>query len=153
MSPVTGQSERVALGRRLPWSWLATFVVLLFASGCASSTRVYVKSTDQTNNGNTLYMMVRSTDSRGVATESYQDAAAKLFADPPDPSVIATQPIFPGNTATVTIPETEEKDVAIYFFFTNPGPSWRVPLRQPLPAEVYVELGQNQIDRVQIRKR
>jgi len=138
---------------RAAWLWLATFVVLLFASGCASSTRVYVKSTDQTNDGNTLYMMVRSTEGRGVATESYQDAAAKLFADPPDPSVVASQPIFPGNTATVTLPDTVTKDVAIYFFFTNPGPSWRVPLRQPLPAEVYIELGQHQIDRVQIRKR
>ena len=134
------------------WYWLFAVVVLLFASGCATSTRVYVKSTDQTNDGNTLYMMVRATDGRGVATESYQDAAVKLFSDPPDTSVITNQPIFPGNTTTVTIPETD-KDVAVYFFFTNPTGTWRVPLRQPLPAEVYVELGQHQIERIQIRKR
>lgn len=138
---------------RVPWHWLSTLVVLLFASGCAASTRIYVKAAEQTNDGNTLYMMVRSTDGRGVATESYQEAAAKLFSDPPDKSVIATQPIFAGSQTTVTIPDTEQKDIAIYFFFTNPGPSWRVPLRQPLPAEVYIELGQNQIERVQIRKR
>lgn len=138
-------------------SWLAFFALLflVFVTGCASSTRIYVKSTDQTNDGNSLYMMVRSTDSRGVATESYQDAASKLFANPQDESVIATQPIIPGNPVTVTIPESEQKDVAIYFFFTQPaqGPSWRVPLRQPLPAEVYIELGNHSIERVQIRKR
>lgn len=127
--------------------------VSLFASGCATSTRVYVKSTDQTNDGNTLYMMVRNADGRGIATESYQQAAGKLFADPQDPTVVASQPIFPGNTATLTVADPEAKDVVIYFFFTQPGQSWRVPLRAPLPAEVYIELGQHQIERVQIRKR
>lgn len=127
--------------------------LLALGTGCASNTRIYVRSTEQTNDGNTLYMMVRGVDGRGVATETYQEAAAKLFSDPPDPAVVATQPIFPGNQATVTLEDPEAKDVAIYFFFTQPGQSWRVPLRKPLPAEIYIDLGQHQIERVQIRKR
>jgi len=136
------------------WLPLACALTLAAVTGCASSTRIYVKSTDATNNGNTLYMMVRSVDGRAMGSESYQDSVAKLFADPPDASVVATQPIFPGNTATITLDDNSGgKDVAIYFFFTSPGPSWRVPLRKPLPAEVYIDLGQHQIERVQIRKR
>lgn len=121
------------------------------AVGCASTSRVYVRSTAQTNDGNTLYMMVRTTD-RAVASENYQDVSAKLFAEPPDPSVVASQPIFPGNAASITLEESK-KDVVIYFFFTDYGPNWRLPLPKPLPAEVFIDLGPRQIERVQVRRR
>jgi hypothetical protein len=122
-------------------------------TGCATTTRVYVKSTQQTNDGNTLYMMVRNVDGKTVVNEQYQDVAAKLFADPPDQSVVVGQPLFPGNPATVTISESDAKQVVVYFFFTKPLTNWRVPLPRPLPAEVYIDLGAHQIERVQVRKR
>lgn len=124
---------------------------LALLSGCASTSRVYVRSTSQTNDGNTLYLMVRTTD-RATASENYQDAAAKLFAEPPDASVVSSQPIFPGNSASLTLEEAK-KDVVLYFFFTEPGANWRLPLPRPLPAEVYIDLGQHQIERVQVRRR
>lgn len=123
------------------------------AWGCASTTRIYVKSTDRTNEGNTLYMMVRDASGKAIVTEGYQEVAAKLFTDPPDPAIIRTEPIFPGNTVSFTVEGDDEKDLFIYFFYTNPGDNWRVPLRKPLPAEVFIDLGQYQIERVQIRKR
>lgn len=123
------------------------------AVGCASTTQVYVKSTDQTNQGNTLYMMARGVDAKTVAAERYQEVAAKLFASPKDPSILSSQPVFPGNTITMVLDNEDQKDVVLYFFFTNPGSNWRVPLRRPLPAEVYIELGQNQVERVQVKKR
>jgi hypothetical protein len=135
---------------------LTTFLALALLSlgaGCASSTRIYVKSTDRTNDGNTLYMAVRSVDAKpSIVSEKYQEAASKLFTDPPDASVLNSQPIFPGNTVTIAVDDSD-KDLVLYFFFTNPGPNWRVPLHRPLPAEVYVDLGQHQIERVQIRRR
>lgn len=129
--------------------------VALFSAlsiGCASSTRIYVRSSDQTNDGNTLYMMVKNVDGKPVVSEHYADVARTLFTDPPDPAIIVSQPVFPGNTVTITL-ENTEKEVVIYFFYTDPGSNWRVPLRKPLPAEVFIELGQHQIERVQIRKR
>jgi hypothetical protein len=128
-------------------------VALSLATGCASSTRIYVKSTQQTNDGKTLYMMVRRLEGPTVGTERYQEAAARLFADPPDATVVNSQPVIPGNTVSVVVDEQEAKGIVLYFFFTDPGPNWRVPLMRPLPAEVYVDLGRNQIERVQIRKR
>ena len=112
-----------------------------------------MKSTERTNDGNTLYMAVRTVDAKPSLTgERYQEAASKLFTDPPDPSILNNQPIFPGNTVTVAVDDMD-KDLILYFFYTNPGPNWRVPLHRPLPAEVYIDLGQHQIERVQIRRR
>jgi len=112
-----------------------------------------VKSSQRTNEGNTLYMMVRDATGKPIVSESYQEVAAKLFTDPPDPSVIRTEPIFPGNTVSFTIEESDEKDLFLYFFYTDPGENWRLPLRKPLPSEVFIDLGQYQIERVQVRRR
>jgi hypothetical protein len=67
--------------------------------------------------------------------------------------VISSQPIFPGNTIQLTIDDSDQKEVILYFFYTTPGTNWRVPLHKPLPAEVYIDLGEHQVERVQIRKR
>jgi len=134
---------------------VVALVSLALLSGCASSTRIFVKSTERTNDGNTLYMAVRVADPKApLSNEQYQQAAAKLFTDPPDPSILTTQPVFPGQPSTVTLEDSSDKDVVLYFFFTNPsGQDWRVPLHKPLPAEVYIDLGQHRVERVQIRKR
>lgn len=145
MQPVTTKS--------MNWFVVLTMLVsMVLGVGCASTSQVFVRSTSRTNDGNTLYMMVRSVD-RVDASENYQEAAAKMFANPPDPTVISSQPIFPGNTATLKLEDAGKKDVVIYFFFTDHGANWRVPLRKPLPAEVYIDLGSQQIERVQVRRR
>jgi hypothetical protein len=129
-------------------------VVALSLTGCATSTKLYVKSTPTTNDGSTFYMMVRSLDGKTTTvTEQYQDVASKLFADPPDPSVVVGQPIFPGVPASVTINEADSKQVVLYFFYTKPLTNWHVSLPRPLPAEVYIDLGTNQIEHIQVRKR
>jgi hypothetical protein len=124
----------------------------LWLFGCASTSQITVRSTAQTNDGNTLYMMVRNGD-KATAAETYQEVAAKLFAEPPDESVILSQPIFPGNTATLSLDDADKRDVVIYFFFTQNGENWRVALRKPLPAEVFIDLGLHQIGHVSVRRR
>lgn len=131
------------------------FVALacLCAAGCASGTRIYVRSTDKSNDGNTLYALVRSADEKTVrSSEVYLDIASKLFADPADSTVLESRPIFPGNPVTFNVNEQDAKELVVYFLFTNPGQNWRLPLRAPLPSEVYVDLGDNEIERVQLRK-
>lgn len=126
---------------------------LVSCAGCASGTRIYVRSTERSNDGNTLYALVRSVDAKTLRShEVYHDVASKLFADPADASVLESQPIFPGNPVTFNVSEGEAKDIVLYFLFTNPGQNWRLPLRAPLPSEVYVDLGDNEIERVQTRK-
>jgi len=133
---------RVALG-----------LLLALCAGCASGTRIYVRSSERSNAGNTLYALVRSVDAKTIrGSEVYYDVASKLFADPADASVLESRPIFPGNPVTFSVREGDAKDIVVYFLFTNPGQNWRLPLRSPLPSEVYVDLGDNEIERVQMRR-
>lgn len=111
---------------------------------------LHVRSTSTTNGGKTLYVMVREADAKSI-TLGYDEAASKLFADPPDPSVVASGPVFPGSDATISLENQGKKDLVVYFFFTQPGPRWRLPLRRPLPASVYVDLGTLQIEKVERR--
>lgn len=135
---------------------LRAAALLLFCAagvGCTNATKIYVQSTDRTNAGNVLHMMVRSVDAKTAATaEAYQEMALLLFAQSQDESVLSTQPIFPGRLAITTVEDKAAKSVVLYFFFTSPGDHWRVQLTNPLPAEVYVDLGQNQIERLQIKR-
>jgi hypothetical protein len=132
---------------------LLTLILILLCTGCVSGTRIYVRSTDRSNDGNTLYAMLRSVDTKTIrSNEIYHDVAAKLFADPADASVVESRPIFPGNPVTFNVSEGDATNLVVYFLFTRPGQNWRLPLRSPLPSEVYVDLGDNEIERVQLRK-
>ncbi|HEY6881769.1 MAG TPA: hypothetical protein VI299_27265 [Polyangiales bacterium] len=133
--------------------WVTLVLSLWLCAGCTSGTRIYVRSSERSNDGNTLYAMVRSVDAKTIGSnEIYHDVAGKLFADPVDATVVESRPIFPGNPITFNVSEGSAKNLVLYFLFTNPGQNWRLPLRAPLPAEVYVDLGNNEIDRVQMRK-
>lgn len=121
--------------------------------GCAATTRIHVESRKDTNGGEPLYMVVRNSDGKSFVTERYQDAAAKLFTRGQDPETLVQEPIFPGRPFTATIEDADKKDLVVYFFFTKPGNNWRVPLRRPLPAEAVIDLGANDIQKVQVRKR
>lgn len=128
----------------IPWAVLA-----MALSGCAASTRITVRSTALTNGGNSLYMVVRSWDGKAGLGDGYQDMVGKVFVDPPDPTVLVARPIVPGEEkTTVTIDGDIAKEVIVYFFFTDPGPGWQVPLRRPLPAEVEIDLGRSDVERV-----
>ena len=123
-------------------------------SGCAASTRITVHSTSRTNNGDSMYMMVRSWDGKPTSGEGYQDVVGKVFVEPPDPTVLMARPIVPGEEkTTVTVDEDMAKEVVVYFFFTDPGPGWQVPLRRPLPSEVDIDLGRREVERVRTSPR
>jgi len=128
-------------------------VALVGLSGCASTTtRVYIDAPDNANDGATFYMMIRKADD-SLSTETYQEAAAHLFEKDPDGKLVLSQVIIPGEKMTVTVPDAESSDIGVYFFFTDPDGDFRVPLKKPLPAEIFIDLGQHQVSRVRIRRR
>lgn len=116
----------------------------------AQSSRLTVRSAPATNSGNVLYMMVRRLDAKAaVLAQSYEETAALLSAPGEDDTVLAVRPIFPGRPATLTVQSAEDDHVFAYFFFTSPGPNWRVGLPTPLPKAVSLELGVDQVERVE----
>lgn len=135
---------------------LAAAIMLAALPSCGSTMKITVHSSVRTNDGATMYMMVRSWDGKPLVGERYQEVAAKVFQEPPDQTVLATKPIVPAGeeaTTTVTVNEDTAKEVVVYFFFTEPGPGWTVPLRRPLPSEVDIDLGRHDVDRVRTKPR
>jgi hypothetical protein len=125
------------------------------ATGCAkTTTQVIIDAPEIANEGSPLHMMIRAIPD-SLEQETYEQAAAKMFLQPADESVVATQPIFPGERAAISLPDVGKGDVVIYFFFTTPEPKdgFRVPIRRPIPAEVFIVLGEHKVDRVQVRRR
>jgi hypothetical protein len=126
--------------------------VTLLAGCAATTTRVYVDAPAKSNGGAMMYMMVHE-GMETFVTETYQEVAAKLFTQPPNPAILNLQPIFPGDKVSITLEDGKDKDIVVYFFFTDPDGDWRVPLRKPLPAEVFIDLGERRVERAQVRRR
>ena len=126
----------------------------LASAGCATTTRITVHSSERTNDGASMYMMVRSWDGKPTMGERYQEVAAKAFVDPSDITVLANKPILPGeDKTTVTIDADTAKEIIIYFFFTDPGANWQVPVRRPMPAEIDIDLGRHEVNNVRTKPR
>jgi len=143
--------ERLPSRRLLAATLIA--VASLASGGCQSSLRVTVESAPTTNDGKPLYVMIAALDGHSLLAESYEIAASRLFKNPRDTSVLHRESIFPGHTKEFTISKPDEGDVAVYVFFTNPGRDWRHPLRTPVPSDVVVELGKNNIKRLIVRSK
>ncbi|MEY4579205.1 MAG: hypothetical protein RL701_3908 [Pseudomonadota bacterium] len=135
------------------WALCSAFLfwLLLSAVGCQSSLRVSVQSAANMNDGKPLYLVVRAVSSSSFLSEGYDVVAQKVFSFPRDESILFRESIFPGNAAEFTIERPEDGDVAVYAFFTKPGDTWRVSLRKPIPTDVLIELGSNDIKRMIIR--
>jgi hypothetical protein len=130
---------------------LALAVVTL--AGCAAAVRIEVRPAEKSNGGRPLYMMIREVPAGGARADEYESVAARAFKYPPDTSVRKMQAVFPGRPIQFELERPQEAELEIYFFFTRPGPNWSVPLAQPLPAEVLIELGDDEIARVQVKRR
>ncbi|MDD9966913.1 MAG: hypothetical protein OXR73_11845 [Myxococcales bacterium] len=132
---------------------MVLLLVLPFVCACSSTMRVVVESNRTTNQGKTFYVMARNVGSETFLTEDYDDVAAKLYPRDME-SVLDAKSVFPGKPVELKFEQPTDKDITLYVFFTkHQGDAWRVALTRPLPSDVIVELGTNQIVRVLYRKR
>jgi hypothetical protein len=129
----------------------ALATALTLSTGCASTLRIQVQSSEKTNKGQVLYMMVRSTTDEKLIAEDYDTASERVFSTG-DESVKKVQAIVPGKSVTLTLPRPTQEKLALYFFFTEPGTNWKLPIDPPAPAEIFVDLGDHEIRGVQVRR-
>lgn len=131
--------------------------LLLFVlqAACASSTRLEVRSQSSTNEGRTLYMMVREIPKgEEVIVEGYEQAASQVFARQAVTENRQRYPIIPGTPLIIDVDTEGEGDLILYFFFTKFGDDWwRAIDRKRLPAEIIIDLGPNEIERIRVRGR
>ena len=124
----------------------ALALAALCGVGCSSGPpelTLEVTSAEGTNGGRPFYAVIRSVEQATYITDSYEAISAKVFANPPDPSVLRTEVIYPGVPATWTIEQPEGLSVGVYFLFTEPGDGWKIIRSPPLPTVVEVDLGAN----------
>lgn len=130
---------------------LGLLLALGTSAGCASSTRIQVISRASTNGGQPLHMLMRSGDQVELG-ETYDAAAKRAFTREEDKKRLERQVIIPGVTYSVSLDVPEGEDLGVYFFFTGFEESEKKAYgfrllftRTELPAEIFVELGDDEI--------
>ena len=122
-----------------------TSVLLAGLSGCAKNQMSFkVQSNDNTNDEQPVCIVIRTVNYNNFLTESYQDIAGMVYADPPDSSVIASHIILPGTKKKIKIDIPPKDLVGVYCLFKEPD-IWRILLRRPLDSKYYIILEENRI--------
>lgn len=128
---------------------LALALFLLGATaGCASKEIHFsVQSQLNTNDTRSVMFVVRKVNERAYLTDTYQSVAQRVFASPPDMSILRAEPIIPGVDYEVDVNKPEDgSSLAVYFLFANPGANWKVFIEAPLPDDAEFVLGTNTIE-------
>ena len=128
-------------------------VCFLVFPGCYSTMQIGIQSSPQSNGGRPFYVMVRKADDKTFISEDYKVVSGKLFSYPKEKSIIEKKVIIPGQFIELSVKKPEDIDLALYFFFTDYGDNWRLPLHQPFYSQMLIDLGTNQIKRVRVQKR
>ena len=115
-------------------------------SGCASDKlTVDVTSTPETNDGKPFYAVVRACDQATFVTDNYETIAQKVFANPPDPSFLRSEVVYPGVETKIVVKKPDTLPVAVYFLFTTESTKWKTTKAQPLSSSLSLELDRNEI--------
>ena len=144
-------------GRKRPWVLhvrsllLGTMLILVFLAGCGNKhipppqIVFTIESEKEANDGQPFHCAVLSVNAKQFLTEGYDGVANILFANPPDPTVLASLVILPGEEQELKVNKPDQNDLGFYCFFTQPGDPWKVRLEQPLGEEYQISLGKNNI--------
>ena len=122
---------------------VAGAVVTGCSSGAANGMNINVEAPRSVNGGLPMRMLVRNLDSATFVAESYPAAAAKVVT--PDPTVLKSEVVYPGVNLSVSVTKPEKGELGVYFFFTTPGPEWKVLLSAPFDKTVIIKLGADRI--------
>lgn len=113
--------------------------------GCASNRMsIKIQSEFNVNDKQPVAILIRSVNYNNFLTESYQDIAEMVYADPPNPSVIASRIILPGTKEKIEIEIPPKELVGVYCLFKEPD-IWRIILRRPFDSKYSIVLEHNRI--------
>ncbi len=137
--------------------WRTQFIVAVMTSvllaglcGCAKNRMsIKIQSNYNTNDEQPVVIVIRSVNYNNFLTESYQDIAGMVYADPPNPTVIASHIILPETKEKIEIEIPPKELVGVYSLFKEPD-IWKVILSRPFDKKYYIILEHN---RIVIKKR
>ena len=136
---------RKLTGERTVFFLFLTVTILLSISGCAGThMKLRIESTQQTNDRQPVCVVLRSVDYNTFLTESYQEIAEKVYAYPPDPKLIDSRIMLPGNTEKIKVEIPDKEMIGIYCLFNKPI-IWKKILRRPFDSKYSILLKKNRI--------
>jgi len=127
---------------------LTVVMVLLitsFVCGCAGNRMTLkVKSDSDMNGRQPVAFVVRTVNYNTFLTESYQDIVQKVYANPPDPALLDSRILLPGQKEEISFQKPEKDLVGIYCLFSRPH-TWKEILRRPFDKKYRIILKENDI--------
>ncbi len=124
------------------------FSCFLFKNRNVSYQKVLLKiKTDETANaGRSFYLaVIKVKDERKFAVESYQEVLDRVLNSEGDESLLALRIMLPGKKEKIYIYTQKFQPIAIYAFFTEPSPYWKLLLKEPLKKKYKIIVEGNRL--------
>ena len=121
---------------------------VLLSGGCSAKTpevKFKIKSDKITNEGQPVYILIRTISGSEFVTDDYDSIAALFHSQPTDESILSTEFVIPGKTKKIIIKKPDGKDIGVYGMFTNPQAQWKLLIQEPLEKKYVIVLGNNDI--------
>ena len=143
-------NAHIATGRRYRPAVLSILmaVLLLLSTGCSSKSptvKFRVKSEKHTNEGQPVYLLVRTIDGSEFVTDDYDTIATLFHTIPTDASIVSKEFIIPGDTKKFVISKPDNKDLGVYCMFTRPNAQWKLLIQKPLKKKYVLLLENNEV--------
>lgn len=130
--------------------FLAAILLLGSAVGCGwrkppkpEMITFHFKPDDTTNDGQPVYVVIRTVNKKQFLIEDYDEIANAVYADPPDKNLLAWHTLLPGKKEKIQVEKPEDAAIGVYALFTKPGENWKVMLKTPLESKYKLMLNQN----------
>ncbi len=127
---------------------ILSIILMLVSTGCSSKAPTVsfkVKSKKIVNEGQPVYLLVRTISGSEFVTDDYDTIAALFHAYPTDESIVSTEFLIPGDTKKFVIAKPDDKDLGVYCMFTKPDAQWKLLLQKPLQKKYVIILENNEI--------
>ena len=123
-------------------------MILMLCSGCGGAKipmmDLVVTADKTSNNGQPVYLVVRTVNSSDFVSEDYQSVAGMVMRNPPDKTVLSTNLILPGKKTDIKFTKPDNRSIAVYCMFTKPG-QWKLFMQKPLGKKYKFILKKNTI--------
>jgi hypothetical protein len=127
---------------------LISYLPYLDLSG-PNITTIRIRTTPQTNYGAPFYVLVKGTTFPSFLTDDYWKITGQVINPDPEQAAFAIVCVVPGTDQTIKIKTPEDKSIALYCLFTNPGKVWKQIFElQQGSQTIKVELGENEISSI-----
>ena len=108
---------------------------------------VVVTTSEQTNEGGVIQVVVRKTREPDYRRVEYQNIVQTLELDS-DPDTLVWKPLLAGSRVSFDVPRPgPDEALAVYFLFLDPGPDWKQLITSDVDRIEY-RLGKNRVDDV-----